>query len=112
SLPLSCYSSFPPLSLHLFFLHIYAHLLFLHSFPTRRSSDLIFVSSSSLKGITIEGSIIPTLIDELPIIALMACFAQGTTTIKDADRKSTRLNSSHVSNSYAVFCLKKINKSI
>ena len=44
----------------------------------------IFVSSSSLKGITIEGSIIPTLIDELPIIALMACFAQGTTTIKDA----------------------------
>src|SRR5699024_11398346 len=27
--------------------------------------------------------------------------------IKEADRKSTRLNSSHVSNSYAVFCLKK-----
>src|SRR5437868_10514244 len=28
------------------------------------------------------------------------------------DRKSTRLNSSHVSNSYAVFCLKKIKKDI
>src|SRR5690606_20077016 len=30
--------------------------------------------------------------------------------IKDADRKSTRLNSSHVKISYAVFCLKKKNK--
>src|SRR5690625_6448593 len=29
---------------------------------------------------------------------------------KDTDRKSTRLNSSHVANSYAVFCLKKKNK--
>ena len=29
---------------------------------------------------------------------------------KYLDRKSTRLNSSHVSNSYAVFCLKKKNK--
>lgn len=31
-----------------------------------------------------EGSIIPTLIDELPVIALMACFAKGKTIIKDA----------------------------
>src|SRR5438477_1735102 len=30
-------------------------------------------------------------------------------TIDRADRKSTRLNSSHMSNSYAVFCLKKKN---
>lgn len=44
----------------------------------------ILVSSSNLKGTTIEGAIIPTLIDELPIIALMACFAEGTTIIKDA----------------------------
>lgn len=44
----------------------------------------ILVSSSNLKGITIEGALIPTLIDELPIIALMACFAKGTTIIKDA----------------------------
>src|SRR5690606_13533103 len=29
---------------------------------------------------------------------------------QDADRKSTRLNSSHVKNSYAVFCLKKKKK--
>src|SRR5699024_11279409 len=33
------------------------------------------------------------------------------TTTGDGDRKSTRLNSSHVSISYAVFCLKKINYS-
>lgn len=44
----------------------------------------ITVSSSSLDGITIEGSIIPTLIDEIPAIAVLACFANGTTTIKDA----------------------------
>src|SRR5690606_41596743 len=30
----------------------------------------------------------------------------------DGDRKSTRLNSSHVKNSYAVFCLKKKNKKV
>src|SRR5438067_13317823 len=30
-----------------------------------------------------------------------------TFTLRDGDRKSTRLNSSHVSISYAVFCLKK-----
>ena len=44
----------------------------------------ILVRSSSLKGTTIEGAIIPALIDELPIIAVMACFANGTTVIKDA----------------------------
>ena len=31
---------------------------------------------------------------------------------EDADRKSTRLNSSHITNSYAVFCLKKKNKAL
>lgn len=44
----------------------------------------ILVKSSSLQGITIKGEIIPTLIDELPIIAIMAAFAKGTTTIMDA----------------------------
>src|SRR3712207_8331272 len=32
--------------------------------------------------------------------------------VKDEDRKSTRLNSSHANISYAVFCLKKKNKNI
>lgn len=44
----------------------------------------ITVTSSSLHGCTIEGDIIPKLIDEIPIIAIMAAFAQGTTIIKDA----------------------------
>ena len=44
----------------------------------------ITVSSSSLKGCTIEGDIIPRLIDEIPVIAIMASFANGTTLIKDA----------------------------
>lgn len=44
----------------------------------------ITVSYSNLHGITIGGSLIPRLIDELPVIAVLACFATGTTIIKDA----------------------------
>ncbi len=44
----------------------------------------ITVKTSSLHGCTIEGDIIPKLIDEIPVIAIMAAFADGTTTIKDA----------------------------
>ena len=44
----------------------------------------IHVTSSDLKGTTIEGDIIPTLIDEIPIIAVMAACANGKTVIKDA----------------------------
>ena len=47
------------------------------------TADLL-VRTSSLKGCTIEGALIPTLIDELPVIAVMACFAEGTTVIRDA----------------------------
>ncbi len=47
------------------------------------TADLL-VRSSTLKGTVIEGEIIPTLIDELPIIAAMACFAEGNTIIRDA----------------------------
>lgn len=47
------------------------------------TADLL-VRHSSLHGITIEGDIIPTLIDELPIINIMAACAEGTTVIKDA----------------------------
>jgi 3-phosphoshikimate 1-carboxyvinyltransferase len=47
------------------------------------TADLL-VKHSALHGITIEGDIIPTLIDELPIINIMAACAQGTTIIKDA----------------------------
>ena len=44
----------------------------------------ITVRSSSLKGTTVGGDIIPRLIDELPIIAVAAVFANGQTVIKDA----------------------------
>lgn len=44
----------------------------------------IKVSHARLKGIEIGGDIIPTLIDEVPIIAVAAAVADGTTVIKDA----------------------------
>ncbi len=44
----------------------------------------IHVTTSNLHGCEVSGDIIPALIDELPIIAVMAACASGTTTIKDA----------------------------
>lgn len=44
----------------------------------------ILVRSSQLYATTIEGSLIPTLIDEIPILAVMAAHAEGTTIIRDA----------------------------
>ncbi|MBM7701734.1 3-phosphoshikimate 1-carboxyvinyltransferase [Metabacillus iocasae] len=46
--------------------------------------DLI-VQTSDLKGIEIGGDLIPRLIDEIPIIALLATQANGKTVIKDAE---------------------------
>ena len=43
------------------------------------------VRSSSLKACTIAGDLIPRLIDEIPILAVAAVFAQGTTIIRDAE---------------------------
>lgn len=44
----------------------------------------VTVRSSQLKGTTISGDLIPRLIDEIPILALLATQAEGITTIKDA----------------------------
>ena len=44
----------------------------------------ITVRTSQLHGTVIEGDIIPALIDEIPIIAVMAAVAEGTTVIRDA----------------------------
>ncbi len=44
----------------------------------------ITVKTSNLKGCVVGGDIVPTLIDEIPAIAILACFAQGDTVIKDA----------------------------
>jgi len=46
--------------------------------------DLI-IKTSSLKGVTIDGDLIPRLIDEIPVIALLATQAEGVTIIKDAE---------------------------
>jgi len=59
------------------------------------TADLL-VRTSSLKAADIGGAIIPTLIDEIPILAVLACFAEGTTTIRDAQelkvKESNRLD--------------------
>lgn len=47
------------------------------------TADLL-IRNSSLHGTEIKGEIIPTLIDEIPMIAVMAAFAEGTTVIRDA----------------------------
>lgn len=44
----------------------------------------ITVKTSNLKGTEVGGDLIPALIDEIPVIALMAAFAQGETVIRDA----------------------------
>ncbi|MDD7027634.1 MAG: 3-phosphoshikimate 1-carboxyvinyltransferase [Lachnospiraceae bacterium] len=48
-----------------------------------QTADLL-ITSTPLKGTEIGGALIPALIDEIPIIAIMAAFAEGTTIIKDA----------------------------
>jgi 3-phosphoshikimate 1-carboxyvinyltransferase len=44
----------------------------------------IMVESSELKGIEISGTIIPRLIDEIPVLAVAGCIAKGKTVIRDA----------------------------
>src|SRR5690348_17772489 len=74
----------------------------LHSFPTRRSSDLT----------RDEPHADPEKYRRLHVIIGDANLAEVSTYLKveTSDRKSTRLNSSHPSISYAVFCLKKKKK--
>src|SRR5438874_13504840 len=66
----------------------------LHSFPTRRSSDLTIV-------LAVRSA-------PAPLSRASSKRSDGMRSIAGSrDRKSTRLNSSHVERSYAVFCLKK-----
>src|SRR5204862_8201447 len=71
----------------------------LHSFPTRRSSDLRALDAP-VADIDVDGVRDIFVSDRLR-------FASTWRTLDYQDRKSTRLNSSHVEISYAVFCLKK-----
>src|SRR5690348_17852946 len=85
-----------------------------HSSPTRRSSDLV----RAWPQMPIFGDAGPALTALRErgwrLAFLTNCdedlFATTRDRLPDIDRKSTRLNSSHPSISYAVFCLKKKNK--
>src|SRR5690606_41987816 len=81
-----------------FILRHRAHLA-LHSFPTRRSSDLttVPITHATPAGFCVNSE----RRGDQAEIALMYH------DLRFEDRKSTRLNSSHVKISYAVFCLKK-----
>lgn len=56
----------------------------------------ILVRAGSLHGTAIEGALIPTLIDEIPVIAVLASYAEGTTVIRNAEelkvKESNRLD--------------------
>src|SRR5699024_11305859 len=107
----------PPAYTHTFALSFYFYraLLHLHSFPTRRSSDLAtsLELAASFLCASLDHSSRLFLLFKVP--NLTPCFSANVfNVILDVshsflmrDRKSTRLNSSHVSISYAVFCLKK-----
>src|SRR5438045_6964924 len=87
----------------------------LHSFPTRRSSDLLLghqppeaflVHLQPLLGRHLQGQVDREAVGVVQLERLLAAqFGRAA----PLDRKSTRLNSSHLGISYAVFCLKKKN---
>src|SRR5437879_10010188 len=103
------------------FIYVYVSSLDLHSFPTRRSSDLQRVlqqGSDPRRGVSRARLVVgdrgrrrgidrrlhrPGLCPHVPRGGGRHGGGKG-------DRKSTRLNSSHRCISYAVFCLKKKNK--
>src|SRR5205807_9921363 len=100
-------------------LHSSSHHRYLHSFPTRRSSDLV---SSGNRGLCALQRDSPRFSSDRRVRAPASKARPGrrhdgglpraVALSRDAssgavDRKSTRLNSSHLVISYAVFCLKK-----
>src|SRR5438309_9208289 len=77
----------------------------LHSFPTRRSSDL--GPCDSVCPIVMAGEVTGNRAvgDPTPATSIQSLDVESV--LERLDRKSTRLNSSHSSISYAVFCLRK-----
>src|SRR5699024_12433638 len=86
-----------------FFLSSSGHHPDLHSFPTRRSSDLGAQIRAKFTEMQLTDEV--HFRDVYDRDGTLRSYSDGK-----GDRKSTRLNSSHVSISYAVFCLKKKNK--
>src|SRR5437899_11709294 len=78
---------------------------YLHSFPTRRSSDLIDqpVAIRIADEIAVRAE---RLLRVKPVVADIVFNQHREAVSGSTDRKSTRLNSSHLGISYAVFCLK------
>src|SRR5690625_5763270 len=98
----------------LFFFEFHVKLLNLHSFPTRRSSDLRTGAPALNRALAEQGGVQDRSSRGSARGAGTAGAAGNAGAASDAraggDRKSTRLNSSHVAISYAVFCLKKKTK--
>src|SRR5207248_5935922 len=99
----------PSYALLPFSFHSCAPHLVLHSFPTRRSSDLgsgcaVGHRSTADEEYAHHRSGGPGLDGETKLQSSAARFIRSHCAL---DRKSTRLNSSHRTISYAVFCLKK-----
>src|SRR5207253_11483485 len=95
----------------------------LHSFPTRRSSDLVGLwrecghADSLIRLVQLPAKKCSERTAEAHSgfsVAAGASVGPGPRRLSDSakyrDRKSTRLNSSHVANSYSVFCLKKTKR--
>src|SRR5699024_12293940 len=99
------------------FLYSDADMQALRSFPTRRSSDLSALNSIFIIFFSQLSALIllmfTTGFGSLDLSMLLYMLPGGVlggfvgSKIAKRDRKSTRLNSSHVSISYAVFCLKE-----
>src|SRR5207245_11088070 len=87
-----------------FFLQYSLPLRYLLSFPTRRSSDLLY---EELPGTRRSRNHSRSWANEQGNTQTPAALPVGGVITAVSDRKSTRLNSSHGSISYAVFCLKK-----
>src|SRR5207248_11332155 len=88
------------------FFHSPAHHRDLHSFPTRRSSDLRWRPLHDARAV---GAVEPAH-GRVPRFRVAAEARRRAARQGHQDRKSTRLNSSHRTISYAVFCLKKKKK--
>src|SRR5688500_19989695 len=77
--------------------HLFLTYRDLHTFPTRRSSDLRSSRGDEAPNTKRPGTTASQVAKGLTLLELLPYL----------DRKSTRLNSSHLVISYAVFCLKK-----
>src|SRR5205814_9603541 len=93
-----------------FFLSSSAALRDLHSFPTRRSSDLPGLGDPEDPLLPELGAVAAQVGDELAQDVGGLLRTGVAIHLGRQDRKSTRLNSSHLGISYAVFCLKKKKK--